>query len=123
MNICVTSKGQTLDSPVDPRFGRCDYFIFIDTETLTFKSVDNPYAEHFGGAGVQAGQFMALKGVKAVLTGNIGPNAFEILNKAGIEIITGFSGTVKGAVENFKKGKLEKSKKPSVSAKHGMRER
>ena len=102
MNICITSKGQTLDSSVDPRFGRCDYFIFIDTETLTFESVENPYAHHSGGAGVLAGQFIASKGVKAVLTRNIGPNAFETLNTAGIEIITGISGTVKRAVESYK---------------------
>ena len=123
MNICITSKGQTLDSPVDPRFGRCDYFIFIDTETSTFESVENPYAQQSGGAGVQAGQFMASKGVKTVLTGNIGPNAFETLNTAGIEIITGITGTVQRAVENFKKGKTKKCEKPSVNSKFGMKER
>jgi len=107
MKICVTSQGNSLDSPVDPRFCRCQYFIFVDTDTLEFEAIKNPNIEAMGGAGVQSGQLMAGKQVKAVITGNIGPNAFQTLQAAGIEIFTDESGSVKEVIEKYKKGELK----------------
>ena len=118
--ICVTAEGDKLDSKVDPRFGRCQYFIIVDTDTLQFEAIDNPNIESMGGAGIQSGQFIAEKKVKMVLTGNVGPNAFQTLQAAGVDVITGISGTVKEAVEKYKTGKLKSTGGPSVSSKFGM---
>ena len=120
MKICVTSEGKTLESKVDPRFGRCQYFVFIDTDTAELEAVQNPNTEFSGGAGIQSGQLMISKGIKAVLTGNVGPNAFQTLNAAGIKIFTGVGGTVKGAVEKYKKGELKVTESASVGSKFGM---
>lgn len=120
MKICITSEGKTLDSNIDPRFGRCQNFIFLDTDTGKFEAQENTNAQFQGGAGIQSAQLLSSKDVKAVLTGNVGPNAFETLNKAGIQIYTGVSGVVKEAVEAYKSGKLKITESPSVSSKFGM---
>jgi predicted Fe-Mo cluster-binding NifX family protein len=120
MKICVTSEGKDLDSKVDSRFGRCKYFIFVDTETLQFEAIENPSLSSTGGAGIQAGQLMSAQGVKAVLTGNVGPNAHQVLSAAGIEIFTGVSGTIKEAIENHKLGKYASAINPTVGSKFGM---
>ena len=120
MKICVTSEGKTLDSKVDPRFGRCQFFVIVDTDTLDFEAVENQNAQFSGGAGIQSGQLMASKGVKAVLTGNVGPNAFQTLQAGGIKIYTGLSGKVRDAVEKYKSGELKTTENPSVGSKFGM---
>jgi len=120
MKICVTSEGDNLDSNVDARFGRCQYFIIADADTLDFQAIQNPNIEAMGGAGIQSGQLVIEKRAKAVLTGNVGPNAFRILQSAGIEIITGVSGTVKQAIERYKQGELKPTQGPSVNSKFGM---
>ena len=120
MKICVTSQGNDLNSTVDPRFGRCQYFIIVDTGTLEFEAIENASISAMGGAGVQSGQFIANKEVKAVLTGNVGPNAFMTLQAAGIDVITGVSGTVKEAIEKYKKGEFKSTQGPNVGSKFGI---
>jgi len=120
MKICVTSEGEALDSKVDPRFGRCQYFIIVDTDTLAFEAVRNPNIESMGGAGIQSGQFVAEKQVKALITGNVGPNAFQTLQAANIDVISGVSGTVEEAIEEYKKGGLKPIGGPSVNSKFGV---
>ncbi len=120
MKICITSEGKTLDSKVDPRFGRCQNFIFFDTETGNFEALENANAQFQGGAGIQSAQLVNSKDAKAVLTGNVGPNAFQTLSAAGIRIYTGVSGTVKEAIDAFKVGKLKITESPSVGSKFGM---
>ena len=119
MKICVTSQGTTLDSAVDPRFGRCRYFVIADTETKETEVVDNQNKDGMGGVGIQAGQAMAEKQVKVVLTGNVGPNAFQTLKAAGIDVITGVAGTVKEAIEKYAKGDLKATQGPSVDSHFG----
>ncbi len=121
MKICVTSEGKDLSSKVDPRFGRSQYFIIVDTETLKFEAVQNPNIGAMGGAGVQSGQLVANKQVKVVLTGNVGPNAFQTLRAGGIDVITGVSGTIKEAIEKYKKGEFRSTQGPSVNSKFGTR--
>ena len=120
MKVCVTSEGNNLDSKIDARFGRCQYFIIVDTDTLASEAMKNPNIESMGGAGIQSGQFIAAKKVKTVLTGNVGPNAFQTLQSAGIDVVTGISGTVKEAIEKYKKGELKPTQGPSVNSKFGM---
>jgi predicted Fe-Mo cluster-binding NifX family protein len=120
MKICITSEGNNLDSKVDPRFGRCKNFIIFDTDTSNFEAQENPNAQLQGGAGIQSGQLMVSKGVKAILTGNIGPNAHQVLLAAGISVLIGVSGTVQEAIEGYKSGKYEAADAPSVASKFGM---
>lgn len=120
MKICITSEGKTLDSKVDPRFGRCQNFIFFDTDTGNFEAQENTNAQFQGGAGIQSGQFVVSKGVKAVLTGNVGPNAHQVLSAGGISVFTGVSGRVKDAIKCYKDGEYKPAAAPSVGSKFGM---
>lgn len=120
MKICITSEGKTIDSKVDPRFGRCRNFIFFDTESGDFEAQENVNAQFQGGAGIQSAQSVNSKGAKVVLTGNVGPNAFQTLNAAGIQIYTGVSGTVEDAIEKYKKGEFKSVAGPSVGSHAGM---
>ena len=123
MKICITSQGDTLQSQVDPRFGRCAYFIIVDTDNMAFEAVENGQARSMGGAGVQSGQLIAEKDVSTVLTGNVGPNAYQTLNAGGVEIITGVYGLVQEAVEKYKNGELKSTTGPNVESHFGMRGR
>ena len=120
MKIAITATGPTLDAEVDPRFGRCQYFIIADTETMQFEAMDNSSATAAGGAGISAGQAIAGKGVQAVLTGNCGPNAHQVLSSSGIQIITGVSGKIKDAIDGYKSGKFQASAQPNVPDHFGM---
>ena len=106
MKICVTATAASLDAQIDPRFGRCSYFVIVDSETMQFEAIPNTAAGVSGGAGIQAAQTIANKGVKMLITGNVGPKAFQALSAAGIEVATGAFGTVREAVEKFKRGEL-----------------
>ncbi len=121
MKIAVTSKGKKLDSAIDPRFGRCDYFVIVDGETMGYETIDNKAAMASGGAGPQAAQIITEKNAGVVITGNVGPNAYHALEAAGITVITGASGTVEEAVKKYKEGKLEQTSSASVSSHSGLR--
>ena len=120
MKIAVTSTGPTLDDLVEARFGRCAYFLIIDPDTLEFESLPNPNIALGGGAGPQSAQLMANKDVSAVLTGNCGPNDFRTIGASRIQVITGVSGQVRQAVEQFKSGALRGASAPSVQGHFGM---
>ena len=120
MKIAITSRGSDLKAEIDPRFGRCTYFILVETDTDKFEEIENTGSQGRGGVGIQSGQMMADKGVKIVLTGSCGPNAFQTLQAAGIKVITGASGTVKETIDKFKSGKLKAISKADASAHSGM---
>ena len=121
MKIAVTATDDNLESQIDPRFGRCSYFLIIDIDTMNFESISNESSLASGGAGIQAAQTVAKAGVDAVVTGNMGPNAFQTLSAAGIAVFTGANGTVKETVEKYKKGELKKTDSASVDSHFGMR--
>ena len=121
MKICVSSTGKDIDAQVDPRFGRCRYFLIVDIDTMNFELISNESTKASGGAGIQAAQTVAKAGAEVVLTGNMGPNAFQTLSAAGIMIFTGVNGTIKEAVEKYKKGELKETAAPSVGSHFGMR--
>ncbi|MDF2955935.1 NifB/NifX family molybdenum-iron cluster-binding protein [Candidatus Alkanophaga liquidiphilum] len=120
MRVCVTATSDDLDAQVDPRFGRCQYFVVVDTETMKFEAVRNESADAPGGAGIQAAQTVASLGVDAVITGNVGPNAFQTLSAAGIKVFTGAHGTVKNAVEMLKRNELGEAGNATVTAHFGL---
>jgi predicted Fe-Mo cluster-binding NifX family protein len=119
MKIAVTSTGKTLNSQVDPRFGRAACFIIIDTETMDFSVIDNENAAAAGGAGISSAKAVIDTGAQAVLTGNCGPNAERALNAAGIKLYTGLTGTVTQAVTLFKNGQLTEAAGPNVQSHFG----
>ena len=121
MKICVSATDKNLNAMVDQRFGRSKYFIIVDPDSMNFESVSNKSFMASGGAGIQAAQLVINKGVKIVITGNVGPNAFQTLSAAGIMVFTGLDGTVKEAIEKHKKGELKVIKNPNVNSHFGMR--
>jgi len=120
MKVAVSAIGPSLDAEVDPRFGRCQYLIVADPDTMEFESTENTNIMAGGGAGISTAQMVANMGVQVVLTGNCGPNAYQTLSAAGIQVITGVSGSVKEAIEGYKTGKFQAISGPSVGAHSGM---
>ena len=120
MKVAVSSSGKDLDAQVDPRFGRCAYFIIVDTDDMSYDFYNNDNIALGGGAGIQSAQFVASKGAKVVLTGNVGPNAVKTLSAAGVEVIVGQTGTVKEAINTYQKGNLNAVSEANVSDHHGV---
>jgi predicted Fe-Mo cluster-binding NifX family protein len=107
--IAVTSEGPSLDDQVDPRFGRAAGFIVVDLETMDTQYIDNGESQVMAqGAGIQAAERVARAGVSCLLTGYVGPKAFQALAAAGIKVGQNLEGlTVRDAVERFKSKKVE----------------
>jgi len=120
MRVAISATGSTLDDEVDPRFGRCPYFIIVDPDTMQFEALENSSAMQAGGAGISTGQMIASKGVQVVLTGNCGPNAYQVLSAAGIQVITGVSGKIQDAIQAYKSGRFQATSQPNVAAHAGM---
>lgn len=120
MKVAISSSGKDLDSMIDPRFGRCPYFVIVETDDISFEVFDNESIALGGGAGIQSSQFLSSKGVKAVITGNCGPNAVQTLSAAGVELYLGNAGTVREALENYKTGKMKPTQKANVSDHSGL---
>jgi predicted Fe-Mo cluster-binding NifX family protein len=100
--ICVTAKGPDLEAEVDPNFGRAAYFLVVDPNTLEYQSFANPHSEAGHGAGIQSAQFVAGHSVSAVLTGQMGPNARQVLDSAGIRVIAVEGCSVRQALSELK---------------------
>jgi predicted Fe-Mo cluster-binding NifX family protein len=120
MKIVVSANGTDLDAPASPVFGRCPTYVFVDTDSMESESVENPAISAAGGAGIQAAQFVVERGAQAVVTGNMGPNAFNVFQSAGVPIYLFGGGTVRNAVEAFKSGKLQSVADANVQAHAGM---
>ena len=120
MKIAVSSSGRDLDSQVDPRFGRCAYFIIVETDDMSFEAFDNENMALGGGAGIQSAQFVASKGARAVITGNCGPNAVQTLSVSRIDVFVGNSGTVRAVIEKYTRGDIKSSSTANVADHYGM---
>ena len=120
MKIVVSSQGETLEAATSSVFGRCPSFVVVDTETLAFEALPNPAMSQGGGAGIQAAQFVVNQGAQAVLTGNLGPNAFDVLQAADVPAFLVPEGTVRQAVDAYKAGHLQPMAGANVTAHAGM---
>ncbi len=121
MKIAICARGEGLTAEVDPRFGRCSYFVLVDAEKGTvIETVSNTSVGLSGGAGPQSAQLLANKGVQAVLVGNIGPNADAALKAAKIAVYGGIEGTVEDTLQKFKAGSLNKISGATVAPHSGM---
>jgi len=115
MKVAVTSQGQELSSEVDPRFGRAKSLIVVDTETGKFQAHDNSVNLNAAqGAGIQTGKNIANLDVDAVITGNVGPNAFKTLSAAKVKVFLADKQTVQQAIDLFKEGKLKEVDRANV---------
>ena len=106
MKIAITTNGTDLQSSLDPRFGRCPYFLLVDPETLECRATPNPGASAGGAAGIKAAQALTGLGAKILITGQCGPNAFSILDAAGIKIMHAPVASASKVVETYKRGEL-----------------
>jgi predicted Fe-Mo cluster-binding NifX family protein len=100
--ICIPSKGKDLEAEMDLNFGRAQYFLIVDPETMDFEVVSNPNIEAAQGAGVQSAQLISNKNIGTLITGSCGPNAQRILQSSGINVITGANGKVKDVLAKYK---------------------
>jgi predicted Fe-Mo cluster-binding NifX family protein len=107
MRIALTTGGNDLDAEVDARFGRAPKFLLVDTETMSFHSVENPQSLNLPqGAGIQSAQNILAHNPEVVLTGNCGPKAFKVLQAAGVKVVVGVKGKAADAVNAYLQGKL-----------------
>lgn len=121
MKVAISATGQEITSPIDPRFGRCLFFQIIEIDTLeVLEVIPNSAVNASGGAGIQAAQLIANKGVKAVISGHFGPNAYQTLAAADIQCIAGASGTVSETIARYKAGQLTPVSAPTGPPHAGM---
>jgi len=113
MKIALSANRPNIEGGIDPRFGRCLYFIFVEPETMQYEVEENPNLGAASGAGISTAQFVVSKGAKVLITGNIGPNAYKVLFAAGIEMFTGVSGGIREVMEAYKSGDLKSSAGPT----------
>lgn len=119
MIICLTTQGRDLSASMDPSFGRTRFFVFIDEEGVVLDIVENEPSAH--GAGVQAAQIVADHKAQVLITAHVGPNAYDGLAAAGVEIYTGAAGTAREALEAYRAGELQHTVAPTSSGHGGGR--
>ncbi|MFW6141232.1 MAG: NifB/NifX family molybdenum-iron cluster-binding protein [Candidatus Saliniplasma sp.] len=120
MKIAVSASCPDMESTVDLRFGRCPYFIIVDTEEDEVETWENKYKDGMGGVGPQVVQALAEMDVDTVITGNLGPNASRALDSAEIDVYIA-DGKISDVVEKFKNGELEKLESQTVEGHFGKR--
>lgn len=115
--VAVSAAGESLDSPIDPRFGRCSYFVVFDGDG--HRAVRNTGQVLGNGAGIQAAQQMLDMDVDTVVTGDIGPNAFRVLAAGGVRMFVKCTGTVGSAIESYRAGQLRETPSSTSPGHHG----
>jgi predicted Fe-Mo cluster-binding NifX family protein len=121
MKIIITASSASLDAGFDQRFGRSEFFVVVDTETMQYEAFPNPGINASGGAGTQAAQFAAEKNVGAVISGNFGPNAAYVLRASGIPMFTNKKdGNIMNVIEQFIAGELQQVDSPNPRYPHRL---
>ncbi|MHB9940629.1 diguanylate cyclase [Clostridium sporogenes] len=119
MKIAISATGKTMENLLDMRFGRCEYFQIHDTESKEVKILENEGQNASGGAGIVASNQLIDEKIDVIITGNFGPNAFEIIEKAGVKAYKCESISITSVIEKYNKGELEQISM-SGPAHHGM---
>ena len=108
MKLAITTTGENLEAPLDPRLGRAARFVIYDLDDDSFELLDNGQNLNAAqGAGIQAAQHIVNSGAQGVITGHCGPKAFRVLSAEGVAVYNCQAGTVKDAIERFKSGELK----------------
>ena len=123
MKIAISASGKKLEDQLDPRFGRCKFFLIIDSDDMSVEVIDNTSNALGKGAGVQSAQLIISGGAKAVITGNCGPKAMQLFSVAGVQVYAGQSGTIKDIVVSYKNGSMTPTTKATMPAHARMRGR
>jgi predicted Fe-Mo cluster-binding NifX family protein len=122
MQIMITaSSNEGLKAMVDTRFARAPYFAIVDSEKMEVEFLDNNATTAASGAGIVAAQAVADRGVDTVISGNFGPKAFSALRAGNLKLYSFTGGTIKEAVEAFKKGELKEINNSTSDAHYGLR--
>jgi predicted Fe-Mo cluster-binding NifX family protein len=117
MRVAITARGDQLACQVDPRFGRAGHILVVDTDSGVCTAYDNAAnAQAASGAGVQAGKTVVDQGVTALITGNVGPKAMQVLQAGGVQVYAGVSGTCQDALRMFQAGQLQQIQRATVDS-------
>jgi predicted Fe-Mo cluster-binding NifX family protein len=121
MNIVITTISPGIDAEVDPRFGRGAYFLVVDSDTLEWQAEANPAVNASGGAGVQAAQIVVQHGAQVAISGDFGPNAYDALAAAGVQMFlapAGESLTASELLARYQRGELKQVTAPTGPGHH-----
>ncbi|MDY7030672.1 MAG: NifB/NifX family molybdenum-iron cluster-binding protein [Thermodesulfobacteriota bacterium] len=119
MKVGVSSTGKDLEASVDTRFGRCAFFIVVNTDDMSYEAFDNEYMTSGEGAGIKLAESIISKGAEVVITWKCGPKAMKMLTTAGVEVIENQTGKINQLIQYYKEGKLKSSTEPNVQNYHG----
>lgn len=109
MRIVVSAEGEGLDARASHVFGRCPTYVFVETDSMESETMNNPAIDEASGAGIQAAQFVVEQGAEAVITGNVGPNAYNVLQASGTPVYLLEGGTVREVLEAYDRGQLRRA--------------
>jgi predicted Fe-Mo cluster-binding NifX family protein len=87
MKVAITSTGNTLESTIDQRFGRCAYFVIYDHESKSMEFIPNPNKELEENAGTESAQLMASRNVKKIISGDFGMKIKSLFDSFKIQMI------------------------------------
>ena len=107
MRLCITATGQDLDATIDQPFGRAQFFLFVDSETLNIEAVRNRPGTY--SAGIHAAQIVAEKGASVVITGRVSRNAYQALVDARVAIYVGVTDLAREGLQAYQAGRLSRA--------------
>ena len=87
MKVAITSSGDSFESTIDSRFGRCSFFVVYDTESKSSEFIPNPNKNAAEGAGPASVQLLAEKKVEKIVSGEFGMKIKSLLDSLKIQMI------------------------------------